>query len=85
MSKKQAKTNDGLDLVTPFAEILTEIIKILTEVLVLVLNHFFRWLGDYIQREFFGNHRSRPVTQKQLRSKKKAVECKLSLWPVSTF
>lgn len=75
MSSKHKNSNKGsndLDIVSPFADILTEIIELLSELLVFLVNALVKWMSSYLGRKFLGLKFSNPVELKHLKSKKQA-------------
>jgi type IV secretory pathway TraG/TraD family ATPase VirD4 len=66
MSQKSKKTDLGLDIVTPFVDILGVILEVLLE----LIKHFLLWGTGYISKNLFGKTKITPVEIKHLKRKR---------------
>jgi len=62
--------NDGLDFVTPFIEIFTILFQHLIEILTIVFAYLITKLIEYIKVHHFNRRELKPITQKELKSKR---------------
>lgn len=71
MSKNtKSNHNEGLDFVTPFVEVFTVLFQHLIEILTVVLTYLITKLIEYIKVHYFNRREVKPITQKELKSKK---------------
>ncbi len=73
-NNKTKQSDTGFDIVSPFSDLLNEIISLLVELLGHLLNFLMGKLGNYIAFKFHGEFSSKPVEQRHLKSKKSSED-----------